>query len=425
MKRFFLFLLATSLTANAWLYLREADYAKASTGANAALTPSPNPVPSPQAVSPIARLLATLDRADLDLAKLRDELRAAGVDDSSVRGLLEGALRARYDAQVAAGQIDALRTGWWRRGLSVPGRTGPSSRALVDEPLQALLGRDPLDIADAEARYDFLSPEKRRLLALTDLDYTDLRRKSPQGRTSAATKTELEEQQLLARERQKDVIAALTPDERAEYELRFGGTAARNARRFAAIQVTEGEFRAVKPILDVLDEQRRGKSLGSAEYAGAEQHAVDSIVSAVGYERALDFIWGDDSGPYAKTARLLREASLPPTNAVRLFQLSAETGLKAAAIHDDTSLDADQKRAALAGLQQATRPQLDALVPPALQSKLDPYAFTWFQILGDGRYQIQRPSLIGGGWAIGPEVPVTTAQKGPRPTVPIATAPAR
>jgi hypothetical protein len=424
MKRFFLFLLATSLTANAWLYFRETTHPAASPEANGTPTRSPNAAPSPEAVSPLVGLLATLDRADVDLAKLRDELRAAGVDDSSVRGLLEGVLRARYEAQAAAGQIDAFRTGWWRRGLSAPGRTGPSARSLVDEPLQALLGRDPLDIADAEARYDFLSPEKRRLLALTDLDYTDLRRKSPQARTSAATKTELEEQQLLARERQKDVIAALTPEERAEYDLRFGGTAARNARRFAAIQVTEEEFRAVKPILDVLDEQRRGKSLVSAEYAGAEQTAVDGLVSAVGYARALDFIWGDDSGPYAKTTRLLREASLPPDNAVRLFQLSAETGLKAAAIHDDAALDAAQKRAALTTLQQATRPQLDALVPPALQSKLDPYAFTWFQILGDGRYQMQRPILIGGGWAIGPEIPVATAPKGPRPSVPIATAPA-
>jgi hypothetical protein len=418
MKRFFLLLLATSLTANAWFYFRATTHAPAS--------PSPDAIPRvanaivPSEPNAIVRLLGTLDQADPE--KLRDELRRAGVDESSVRGLVEGALRSRYNAQVATFDMDLLKT-WWNRGASLTGRPGPlSARVMIDEPLAALLGRDPLDIADAEARYDFLSPEKARRIALIDLDYTELRRKSPRtAQTSAATKTEIEEQRLLARERQKDIVSALTPEERAEYELRFGGTAARNARRFSAIQVTEQEFRAVKPILDGLEEQRAGKRHGSLEYAEVEQHAVDNIVRAVGYERALDFIWGDDSGPYARTARLLRDANRPVGNAVQLLQLAAETGVKAAAIHDDTTLAAEGKRAALAALQQETRPRLDTLVPPELQSKLDSHAITWFRILGEGRYQIQRPIVIGGGWSIGPEIPVSSPPP-PRAAAPLVRA---
>jgi hypothetical protein len=163
-----------------------------------------------------------------------------------------------------------------------------------------------------------------------------------------------------------------------------------------------------------------GLTHASVERAGAEQRAVDQIVAAVGYERALDFIWGDDSGPYARTVRVLRDASLPTGNTARLMQLAAETSVRSIAIHDDATLTPGGKQEALRSLQQAIQPQRDALVPPAHQAKLDEHSLSWFNVLGEGRYVIRPPILIGGGYSSSQPISIAASVQNPRTSVPLA-----
>ena len=415
MKKIFVLLIATSLTANAWLMFRSPSLEPAAQVARAS---APAGASSAPMELPAVRLLTALDTTDLE--KLREALRAAGCDESSIRAVIDGALRQRYRAQIATWRIERWRTAWWRGGLNAPGGpAAPSQRALVHEPLQALLGRDPLDLVDAEARYDFLPLEKRRLLAEIDVDYSELRARTPRSaRTRAATKSELDEQQLLVAERRKDVLAVLTPEERAEYELRFSKTAAQNARRFAAIDVTEKEFRAIEPLIDTTREQTAGKPPHDPARLELEQRTLDQLVATIGYDRALDYVWGMDSGPYATTARVLRDVNLPAHHAGRLLQLAADTGAQATAIHYDASLSADQKRAALTALQQTVRPQLDALVPPAVQPKLDEHAIGWFTMMSEGRYTRRQPTLAGSGYMGSAPIAVTSPATGPHPVVP-------
>jgi hypothetical protein len=336
--------------------------------------------------------------------------------------VIDGMLRVRYREQVAAWRIDRIRTAWWR-GNAAGGGNAPSQRKGVTEPLQAVLGVDPLELADAEVRYDFLPPDKRRLLAQIDLDYTELKGKAAPARGNPATKSELDEDQLLNRERQKDVLAALTPEERAEYELRFAGTAATNARRFFAMDVTESEFRVIKPLVDTYREQLgampRDTNAATARVE-LDQRTIDQLVAAVGYDRALDYLWATDSGPWMDTVRLLQGMQFPTGNASRLFQLAAETGDRASAIHYDTLLTVEQKRAALETLQQSLRPQIDALVPAVAQARLPPEAMSWFNALGEGRYERNQPLLMGAGRMVATPVSVAVPPRGPHVPVPLA-----
>ena len=129
--------------------------------------------------------------------------------------------------------------------------------------------------------------------------------------------------------------------------------------------------------------------------------------------------WAVGSGPYVPTVRLLRELQLPTSRAAQLLQLAAETGIQGAAIHHDATLTADQKRGELAALQGAVRPQLDALVPPAAQSKLPPEGIAWFTALGEGRYAPHRTTANSSGWFTATPISVTTPPRTSLQEVPL------
>jgi hypothetical protein len=423
--RTLLFLLVASLAANGWLVFRRAaepaENIPVRPGSGASPVASTQPGNLARQNDELVQILARAGEQDLDA--LVKSLRSAGADENAVRGVVDGVTRRKYRTAVAAWRSERWRTAWWKSGAN-SGAGMPAQRTLVTEPQKKLLGNDPLDLEDVAARYDFLSPEKRRLLAMIDLDYADLQ-KGPGGIFSrATTKAEAAEEQLLAQERRKDLLAALTPEERAEFELRFGGTATSNASRFATMNATEAEFRAVKPLLDAQHEAYRTSAQSSdrAAAVNSEQRTVDQIVAAIGYERAVDFLWGV-AGPYDQVAQMMRETGRPVGNAAQVFQLAADVGEKAVAIHYDSSLSADQKRAALAVLQQSVRPQLDRLVAPADQARLPDAAITWFRALGEGRYEQPRPALSGSGRFLASPVAVSTPVKGPPPVVPIAKPP--
>lgn len=423
MKRLVIIILGLSLIANAWLLLRPVPVS---------VRTIPVPVVAARPVPPVAvestrsglTLLAKNPASDLE--RLRDQLRRAGVDESTIRGVIEGMLRTTYRERLTAWQVEQ-QAGWWRGTANPLGNAGEPARmmrTLVLEPLEKLLGRDPLDLADTEQQFDFVSADKRRLLAQITLDYADIRSRLREatagGIMSAETRAELEAYQKVQTERRADVLAALSPAELAEYDLHFSFSGGEpNARRLAAMESTEAEYRAIKPILDSLDGKLKAiprNALNAASIATAQQDALDRLVEAVGYDRALDLFWNaDTTGISASVVDTFRAAGLPAHDATRLFQLAAEAGERAVAVHYDPALTADQKREALLAIQQSIRPQYEALVPSALQAKLPEQVRGWYGLLGEGQYQAFRGSIISGWGAPTPQT-VTTPPRGARLT---------
>jgi hypothetical protein len=318
--------------------------------------------------------------------------------------VLEGVLRRRERDKLAALRIDRTRTGWWRSGRTADSGDAKLAKEMITDPLQQLLGRDPADVADAESRYAFLPPEKRRLLAQIDLDYGELQSRVPRGVLTTQLPAQANEEKLLADERRKDVLAALTPAEREEYDLRFSGAAGMVSRRAGTIVATEPEFRALKPLLDDFDQKSkaipRDDNFNTA-YAELNRSAVQQLVAALGYDRAVDYIWSGSDAEFSALRRATEAAQLPPTTPAHVMELAVDVGERAARIHDDPSLNLEQKRAALIALQQTARAQVATLLPPAAMQTLPADQFRWLDALGDGRYLQPMPNLLSSaGYAI-------------------------
>jgi hypothetical protein len=225
---------------------------------------------------------------------------------------------------------------------------------------------------------------------------------------------------LIETERQKDLQTLLTPEERAEFDLRFSITAEQNAPRFSKMRATEQEFRAISGLVERL--QREAQALprdqtGMAVRAGLEQHGIDELVTAIGFDRAVDYAWAgtDIMVRDPATSSFVSFPALP--NAARVLQLAAETGAAAAAIHHDATRTPEEKRAALLALQQATQPKLDQLLPPESRAATDQRALGWFNGLAKGEYMTFTPNVLGRGVALIQPISVATPTRGAAPVV--------
>ncbi len=330
-------------------------------------------------------------------AALRDRLRAAGMDETTSRFVVTGVVRQRAADELAARQIDRARTAWWRSGRLAEAGDAKILQSMVTDPLSRLFDRSPFDQADAESHYLFLPPDKRRLLAQIDLDYADLQARLPRTTVGPMLASAVDQLQLLETERRKDVLAALTPGERAEYDLRFSGTAGDVAARMGAFDGTEAEYRTIKPIVDGFQEKSRdlGRSTpGFVDaYADLLSATMEQMVAQIGYDRAMAYISsGNDEAAINRTAKA---AGLPDGTAGRVMQLAADIGMRASDIHMDASLTTEQKRAALIALQQSAQSRLDLVLPPDVQRQLPGETLPWLTGLAQGNYRMMLPSFTG------------------------------
>src|SRR3954471_4819949 len=113
MKRALLSLLCVSLGATVWMLWGRAHRDAAVTMLRATPTsldrstsPSTSSVPS----LPIAGLEAA------DVSAMVEALRTAGVDDATLRAVVEGVLRRRHREKLAALRSEREKNTWWRNG---------------------------------------------------------------------------------------------------------------------------------------------------------------------------------------------------------------------------------------------------------------------------------------------------------------------
>jgi RNA polymerase sigma factor (sigma-70 family) len=368
--------LALSVTANGYLLSRPAV-------ASADPAPASAAIPTAAATVPLAVL------ARGDVAVLRDKLRAAGASEAMTRGVVEGVLRRRYREKLSAQRAEQMRTGWWKDSswwyqtsrTQAPPRFVDDRkllREMVLDPLDQLFGPDPDEVAEREAPFEFLPADKRAAFAALERDYAiAMSRLAGAEQNSPAGSKIIRERD----ERRQQVLATLSPDERAEYDLRFSPLAARLHDRMDLIGATEPEYRAIMGVIPASAADGRPALTAEQEQAMARQ-----LVAALGYDRALDYVWAG-AWEYPTYVQIAREAGLPAGTAARVLELAAETTEQARAIHANEALDVAEKRAALAALQAQVRPALNSLLPPAQQQRIGGEVLTWFTALGDGHYR--------------------------------------
>jgi hypothetical protein len=434
MKKLIWVLLGISVAVNLWQKSRT-DAVNASASADPAVIPPAKNSPSSKTAGPastemtpeMARRVATLIEAlvkidSRDPAEARDQLRAAGADEATVYAVVDGMLRIRYYREKRQAEMENIRNGWW---LGDPGGYGQSNSppwaTMVLDPELQLLGYDPHDIKDLAARFDFLRPEKAQTLAKMMVDYFVMSRRFIQENRLANNRAANESSDALVEaERQKDLQTLLTPEERAEYDLRFSDTAEQNATRFSKMRATEQEYRTISTLIDRLrsEAQAMPRVQNSPTTAQAQaQHGFDELVAAIGYDRAVDFAW-TGSDIMIRDAAGTGYARFPAVpNSAKVLQLAAETGAEAAAIHSDATRSPDEKRAALLALQQSVQPKLEQILPPEARAEMDPKALGWFDGLAKGEYMVITPSLLGRGVSLVQPIPITAPARGAAPVI--------
>jgi hypothetical protein len=355
-----------------------------------------------------------------DLASLRDQMRSAGASDASIRAAVDGILRRRYREQLSHDNIARLQRGWWRDPERNWGTANDTQlpfpdlwlrQRMVDEPLEQLLGPAPATVETANARYAFLPENLRQELGRLDRMGVVGWARSGQPEIDEVTEADVERRRTWVADRRKELLSSLTSAQRDEYEMHFGDFSAGLARQLQPVGVTEQEFRAVFPIAQehARDFAALPRQQDDTAQTDLNVRTAEKLVAALGYERALDYIWAT-TPEYAAIARVAREANLPPTVAGTIVQLAAETAQEAISIHDRAGMSGDEKRAALLALQANARAQVDALLPVTAQQRASPQALAWLNALGEGRYKTIWTALPGLVNVIGGAAPISITE---------------
>jgi RNA polymerase sigma factor (sigma-70 family) len=385
-------LLGISLTGNAYLLSQPTHSAEAGKGAG---SPSSAPVARAAPEVPLAAFAG-------DVSQLRDTLVAAGVSDQVARGVVEGILRQRYREKLSALREEKMRTAWWqdRWWINAGANGGPPRfsedkamlREMVLDPLEKLFGPSPQDVAASEAPFEFLPPEKRTAFAALEREHQAAMARLPDGNQNSGASTALNQ---AYKEDLVKLRASLTSAEREEYDLHFSAEAIMLRERMNQMAASETEYRAIMAVVTAPENQSPSAFLRP----DSDQPLVDRLVDAMGYDRALDYVWAG-AWEYSAYARAAADANLPVGTAARVMELAAETADQALQIHRDPTLTPAEKRAAVVALQADVRPRLDALMPPVVQAQVGTQASQWFTDLGEGRYKYLPTSFSRGAGSV-------------------------
>ncbi|OHE83555.1 MAG: hypothetical protein A3G75_02310 [Verrucomicrobia bacterium RIFCSPLOWO2_12_FULL_64_8] len=393
MSRLLTALLVSSLAANAYLGWR-----RFSSPPSVSVVPALPATTSPEAIRAAETAALGILKTE-DLTALRDQLRAAGLDDALVREIVTAKLREKYEASFKALRPDPASVAWWRTSPYGTGQTPEQSaeaRRLEQQirgEMRQLLGSDTPMLFSEEytARYNFLPANKRQLILQIENDFNQLRSDILRDAMGTTLPGDREKRRLLDQEKRRDLAAVLTADEVLEYDLRFSNTAVQMRWQLLAMQPTEAEFRAIFPLRQAFDEKWRTDLLMdmdptqlsalNRERSEARKLLSREIVAAIGPERGQTYVLSqNDPTMVAAVSRF----NLPPETTGSFLQLRASIGQRGMAVVDNPALSNDQKRAELKNLAQEARGKIETLLGAPVVQALGNQTFLWVTSLDQG-----------------------------------------
>lgn len=338
-----------------------------------------------------------------DHTAVRRLMARTGLPESVARSLLRALVFRTYEQrrrEIYAAKL-AQQPNFWRR---MPGTDGLSAQERAElrnlqRTAQALsrefTGPDEPDSALDLRRYDFLAQDKAARLNAIDRDYADLFRDLQQEVSRFRVQGDEARWRLLRDERERDLAALLTPEERRLYELHNSESAQRLRCRVGYFDASEEEFSRMYELHKAFDEKWEKNSFElltsvssqSADYLGERRRAQAQLEEEV--RRAL----GD-----ARYQELLRSQTLDyrqlqaagdrfgvaePT--LDLAWAARERAIAAVSqIEESKSMTADERRNALAGIAGQARASVLAALGEAAGSAYLRNAMGWLKSLDGG-----------------------------------------
>jgi hypothetical protein len=316
-----------------------------------------------------------------ELATLIARLRAAGFPPSVVREIVRNQVNARYSARIRALTEPDLNTPYWK----LPAYSyGADSKNLVElnqlehersNLLRTLLKDDPADSGDTSAaqrrQFGDLSRGKIDAIQRIEDDYSEMGTAITAAMKGVTLPEDRDKLALLAREKNADLAAILTPDELVNYTMRSSPITSMLRSQLGTFDPSLEEFRAIFQMQQALNEKfpvsMSGGMVSTGDYnqrQTVQQQLDEQLKAALGDARYTDYTRSTNRD-FIQLNRLVQNDNLPPATAVQAFNLRDAVAQQSNQILDDSSLGYDDKKVALQTLAQNTRAQLLATLGPA------------------------------------------------------------
>ncbi len=276
---------------------------------------------------------------------------AAGVPADTARELV----LARKLAQLAAkARAQAATTGdskWWRLRANVmsAGREQQlASRRELSEALLAAFG-DDLGLSGSDpSQLAFLSPAKRAALRQITQDYDEMMAKfAPGGVQLASDKERL---RLLRAERERDIAALLSPDEKLAYDLRTSPAGTTVRSRYGDAIESEAEFQKIYALQKAFDDKFPREALTGRispdvlrARGDAERQLDTDLRATLGDDRYATLRRASDSD-LRNVETLANRLNLPATTTQNVATTRDAYAAESQRINNDSSVSFPQRR---------------------------------------------------------------------------------
>lgn len=407
MNKLLLLLLALSLAANAAFFVLKPAAPASDRPRMAAPATSSDAAPAAFAKLPpeLAAAIASGDEA---------ALRAVGFSEDEARGLVLTRLFTRLAALLReAGSSDPeSQARYWQGGNR--GRRGsgftPERQAALNklekefrDTLTKSYGDEDFGFFTGNNRYRFLSPERREQIQRIERDYDEMMadlRKQQEGISLPSDRAKFE---LLQKEKERDILAALTPEERVLDELRNSASAGLVRSRYGDLIRDEETYKKIYALQKAFDDQypsRRegGQRSGSADSSARTeaQRRLNEEISSVLGEDAIAAYRRENDGDLKALNALQTRLNLPAGATDQVYALRDTYAAQSQAINANTALTPAQRREQLTAL--AAQAKAEAAAKLGTEGA-EAYAqrSTWIGMLGRGQAFSTDPKDAGAG----------------------------
>jgi len=332
-----------------------------------------------------------------DPAAVRDQLRALGVPEDVIRGMLHVIVYQKTHAlQQQVTRAQSKPGAFWQiqPGMfSIDQMTKDQRKALRESmhsaahEMETLLGPDPED--QNAFKTNFLPADKAAKVRDLDRDYSDLRAEVMADAHDFRMPADEQQLAYLEQEKRADLAAMLTPEELADYDMRNSPTASRLRYQLMnqGFDASEAEYKAIYNAQKAIDDQfaSNGPVPGSRvqAYQQAEQQANDQLRAELGEARYADYVHSQDPDYRALEAAAQR-FGLADTAVAQTYQLRDKALASSQIILNNANLTDDQRRQQLQELADQTRTQIQSTLGQTASDAYLARNMGWLEILQSG-----------------------------------------
>lgn len=259
--------------------------------------------------------------------------------------------------------------------------------------LQRAFGQDIDEIFDGrESHHGLLPPEKRERLRRIEQDYSELEAQitalMDQGIELPADREKLA---LLRREKERDLAAALTPEEREQLDLRTSSAADAIRHRFGAVIATEEEYKKFYALQKAFDDRFNQDQPPSSPAAGRERAQARQEASRQLSEEFRALLSPEQIATLRQrsdqdrnlVAGLAQRLNLPAGATDTVLAVRERYAAQSLRIVGDTTLSPEQRRSQLQNLATTGEVELEAALGKEGAAAYSQHV-RWMMILRNG-----------------------------------------